>query len=298
MKFHDYKTIWELSDRSTRRNMSRDELYQAIYHDAERRVNVGIVMAESSWYRSVRPYYKLWPSIIPALLRIPLDIDSQLVVFPEKAICLRMPCTFNGMYGMTACLASVEKHRNDDLEPRELSFLSLTIQRDVPGVGFQASYIGWKIEAGCTVENAIRNSILSSSGAYGKAGVIRDDIRQLQMSAIRLVVAVALLASDPEIITPDILAADRGKYQAVKADINATEKLVERAKKRGKVGWCVGEKYETIPHYRRPHPALYHVGKGRHDQRIVFRSGAVVHRQKLTAVPTGYIHDDGTEEES
>jgi hypothetical protein len=74
---------------------------------------------------------------------------------------------------------------------------------------------------------------------------------------------VCLLADDPEVITPDVLADDRDKYEA-----SGDRKYVEKARRRGKLGWNVGAKIEVMPHYRRPHPALVWTGHGRALPRI------------------------------
>ncbi len=69
-----------------------------------------------------------------------------------------------------------------------------------------------------------------------------------------------------------------------------------RARRRGKLGWNVGQRIEVMPHYRRPHPALVWTGHGRTVPRIVLRKGSVVHRDVLARVPTGFVGevvDDG-----
>jgi hypothetical protein len=71
--------------------------------------------------------------------------------------------------------------------------------------------------------------------------------------------------------------------------------LVEKAAKRGVVGWSIGEQYEAIPHFRRPHLGLRWTEKGRKTPRIVPIKGSIVHRSKATDVPTGYLTEDGIE---
>ena len=64
---------------------------------------------------------------------------------------------------------------------------------------------------------------------------------------------------------------------------------MERARQKGKRGWDVGRGVEVVPHYRRPHPALVWTGTGRQIPKIVMRSGAVVHRSVVGAVPAGFL---------
>jgi hypothetical protein len=86
------------------------------------------------------------------------------------------------------------------------------------------------------------------------------------------------------VITPDVLADDRQKYEACGGD----QKCVDRAHRRGKWGWNVAARIEVMPYYRRPHPALVWTGHGRTVPRIVLRKGNVVHRELLARVPTGF----------
>jgi hypothetical protein len=62
----------------------------------------------------------------------------------------------------------------------------------------------------------------------------------------------------------DVLADDRAKFHET-----GDQKFVEKARRRGKVGWDVGRKIEVIPHYPRPHLILVWTGRGRAVPRIV-----------------------------
>jgi len=92
--------------------------------------------------------------------------------------------------------------------------------------------------------------------------------------------------SDSDIIAPDILIKDVSKWD--KASEAQRLEIILRAHRRGKKGWNIGASIEYAPHYRRPHPALVRVGKGRRLTRIVMRKGSVVHRGKLTTIPSGF----------
>ena len=52
-----------------------------------------------------------------------------------------------------------------------------------------------------------------------------------------------------------------------------TSKYVDKAHRRGKVGWNVGRHIEVAPHYRRPHMALVWTGTGRAVPKIVPTAG-------------------------
>ena len=89
-------------------------------------------------------------------------------------------------------------------------------------------------------------------------------------------------------ISPDVLAPDRAKY-----DATGDKKYEKRAYNRGKVGWDVGRHIEKCPHRRRSHMAIVRIGPGRKDRKIIWRKGAVIHRDAVEKIPTGFLGLDG-----
>ena len=77
-----------------------------------------------------------------------------------------------------------------------------------------------------------------------------------RQDCIRVVVAVCLMADDPELVLADVLSKDRLDYERT-----GDRKYVDRAHRRGKVGWLIGAHVEVDPHYRRPHFAIRWTGK-------------------------------------
>ena len=113
--------------------------------------------------------------------------------------------------------------------------------------------------------------------------------------ATRIALTVCMLADDPEIITPDVLKDDQGRYEKEKDE--AWKRTAERrARNKGVFGWSIGKNIEVAPHVRRPHWAIRHKGKGqKKTPELVRVKGCKVKGGKLTTVPTGYMRDDGTE---
>lgn len=107
----------------------------------------------------------------------------------------------------------------------------------------------------------------------------------------RLLYGIALMAADPSIVEPAVLAADERRAEEARAagDQATLDRLVDKARRRGKNEWNVGRRLEVDPHYRRPHLGLRWTGEGGKIPRIVPVKGAIVHRQRMTAVPTGYM---------
>jgi hypothetical protein len=57
---------------------------------------------------------------------------------------------------------------------------------------------------------------------------------EVTTDCVRLCCSLCLLENDPSIISPDVLADDRAKYEA-----SGDQRYVDKARRRGKVGWDV-----------------------------------------------------------
>jgi hypothetical protein len=53
--------------------------------------------SERDWEHARKPYYNVWPSIVPMLTRLDLDLDSGLIQLPMPALCIRLPKQHNPM---------------------------------------------------------------------------------------------------------------------------------------------------------------------------------------------------------
>src|SRR5262245_33560944 len=47
------------------------------------------LLSEAQWYRCEQPYYKFWPGIIKALLKIPLNIYTRQFKLPIDCLAIR-----------------------------------------------------------------------------------------------------------------------------------------------------------------------------------------------------------------
>ena len=57
----------------------------------------GQVEKEALWEQGHRPYYNVWPSIVPMLTRLNLDLDSGLIQPPMPVLSIRLPKQQNSM---------------------------------------------------------------------------------------------------------------------------------------------------------------------------------------------------------
>lgn len=285
MEFHNHQSMWDRM-KGVRREWalrSVDDAYAIAVErakgalpgrgnpEAEQLVNewcVNALISERNWFTQCRPYYKVWPSVIGGLCRINLDLTLSQLALPGLIIVIRFP---KGGEPSSEC-----------------HLLESLFTASIPGYGFIALVNG---STGGSQWTGIR--ALSDETHISEFVRASGDIPAgLEETAFKIAISCHLLANDPSIIQPDVLAADRDKF-----DATGDPKYIEKAKRRGIIGWRIGEAYEACPHYRRPHFALRHTGKGRTVPRIVAVKGSVVHRSKIEKVPTGYITPDGMEVE-
>jgi hypothetical protein len=97
MDFHTYTTMRDWTrrvDPDDRPAQHVDQYYQRTLKDA---VGMGSgqffnqMLNEKDWEKLHRPYYNLYPAIVPMLTRLNLDLDSDLIRLPLPALCVRFP---------------------------------------------------------------------------------------------------------------------------------------------------------------------------------------------------------------
>ena len=262
-------------------------------------------LLEGWWEIDRCPYYRVYPSIIPMLLRLNLNFDAGLVKLPPpmRTFAVHFPkaehqLSFddNGshylirslMFGPVTLQVKQQQVRGISIWTDFGETLGMAGQtnnlrlKDFPLL----SYINMPVEDGVTVEVA-SNMLLPDPGAT--FGIMMPP--QIKSGIIKLICTLCLLEHDPAIIEPDVLDKDRAKYEA-----HPDQAIVDRAIRRGKVGWNVGRKIEVMPHVRGPSPlALYWTGKGRAVPLIRYRKGCIVHRELIGKVSTIQDYDEQQE---
>ena len=233
---------------------------------------------ELAWYKAKRPYYSVWPKITEPLSRLDLSsVKADRVKLPLPVLAFRFTETDRTFVleerqlPLRAILALHNKKKREmvlwlDLNERAADGTRVWSWRRFP-------LLPGKTVAEC--QEVIEKQ------EYWQTKDLEMLSHELSRRIVSLVVACCLI-DDEDIVSPDLLSKDRGK--------NFTWGLVERAHRRGKIGWDVGKKTEmnTSPHFRRPHLALFHVGPGRKKSIVKLRKGSFVKRQKAVKVPTGY----------
>jgi len=265
-----------------------------------------LLMMEAEWAELRMPYYNLWPSIIPALTKLRLDVDASHFKLPVSPLLIRFPSTVphplrwscDGQEWVVQTLLVDDqpvrmceklRHRHPDLpNGSDVPALSFFVDIDEPVEGNEMfrqklykhclTLPGWSIERSFS---EIPGHSSADSGVQYPDHIVQD--------LARIVCTLCLMADDPQLVVPDVLSKDKQKFAE-----SRDSRLVAKAHNRGKVGWNVGADIEVSPHYRNASPAaLYWTGQGRKVPRIRFRKGCFVHRQRMSSVPTGYLLPQG-----
>lgn len=285
MDFCSYSTVRECARRYLPGRYATDEFnqfYRALLAEpAPPQFRCQLVL-ERNWEWNRKPYYNVFPSIVPMLTRLKLEVDTSLIQLPFSALCIRLPkdpdqnplkYEEHGKTIPIRCMLLAEINNGGGLAA--LIDTGETL-RDAPFPFYAVRY--FPRQPGVTLEESFR---------VAKQNTIQHNPPTIPMElkddCIRLCCSLCLLENDPTIISPDVLADDRAKF-----DETADVKYVERAHRRGKFGWNVGENLEVIPHYRRPHMMLAWTGPGRAVPKVVRRKGSVVHREVVERLPTGF----------
>ncbi len=285
MLFWSYPTLYSM----LRENLPSEIRETAVFHAAVMdemaakgdAIGAKQMDAEGKWVEDHRPYYHVYPGILGPLLNLALDLETEAIRTPRRALAVCLP----------------RDHKHPRLTFAEGQVRSILMARGFATVNWQEydainlfidvgetagdcpilTFRSFRTAKGCTVQGE-----LDTLPDHPSANVGIRVPRPLIIDCIRLCATLCLLANDPEVIQPDVLNKDRAKYQA-----NRDEKYIDKAHRRGKVGWLVGRDLEMSPHYRRGHFALFWTGSGRHAPKVGWRKGTVVHREKVVKVPTG-----------
>jgi hypothetical protein len=302
MDFIPYKDLWYWCKHLnlTQAFASRDEMYdtqQAVAEASEDPFTYRQTILEREWIAASRPYYQVFPAVLPTLLKLRLDLPCAALRLPQyKAIELRLPhlnaeCPFSWttaegvQHRVENVLFGIQDIPRQDFDSELIPGIILCFdigERDATVGAPIYSFRFFPLRQDLTIEAAAQ--IPSMHPSWAKGVLVPETV---MTNLIKLASCILLLDNDPEIICPDVLSKDALEWDSASEHDRAI--MAERAKARGKVGWNIGAAIEVMPHLRRPHPALVWTGQGRAIPKIVLRRGSLVHRNKLSSVPTGFV---------
>lgn len=240
---------------------------------------------ELGWIEEGRPYYNVWPAIIPALLKLTLDIQATEIQPPEQVLVIKLPeernllrFEYHGEEHEVQSIMVTGFHVLDNSGDVGIS-LWIDIGEEVSGMR-DYTFRNIPFRKGKTLEQCFDTLPVSPSALDGI-----QIPSQCLANCVKLVVSLLLLERDPEIIIPDVLNKDKDKL----VDSGRWAELQDRAKRRGKFGWNIGETLDVSPGVVVPaHMCHFYVGKGRTERIYKIRKGWIVHRDVVTKLPTGY----------
>ena len=272
------------------------------FDEASKQRSIAQYQIDTAWIDIRKPYYCIWPKIQEAFLNSSLDIPGEMIHLPIDPLLIR----FSEKEAPTIRGVPVRSILTKELTVRtrvgsEQHERGLSVWIDM-GETFFDEEMGLEAEVYTYAifplnKNTVDHQLSLMEGDRGKATpehtlntYLTDEEGEAIRAAVKTVVSLCLLGTDNDLVMPDVLNADLAKY---KKTLNA--KYVEKAHRRGKVGWHVGHDVEVSPHFRRPHFGIRWTGEGRKIPKLVPIKGSVIHKSKIETVPTGYegVNDEG-----
>ena len=307
MQFHDYRTMKPSNYRGT----SLDFLSSLMLIPGDAQWVAKTTMQaclEIGWLRGDRPFYNVHPIAVELCQKVSLNMNWGDLVFPTRYILLRFAGGHEpiGIKSALLRVPSLAKPTNE-IQMHAARVPAAQCMKEIP--------LGGKIVTkergeGMWVysEDDIRNTPVERAAILAREPEkYEDDFFKWAWQddgaipfLIKLLAFIGLLARGTDLITPAILAADRDEYDAT-SDEAKKRWLEQRAARRQGRGFDIGRSMEieraTSPHWRCPHIALFHTGRGRTVPVLKVRSGCVVVPKDMSQVPTGYLGQENEGEE-
>lgn len=278
MKFCEYRDLRTSLVKSLKHSGNsgdtsvRNVYFNAIQsNSASGKAEISALLAEWQWWSEERPYFNVFPSMCDVLRRFAVERIpvSALIPRKEKVIAIQF-C--EPIDGINACLVGCV-----DTEHGVVFVFRVHSTETYHTFGLDHP---WYYDAILQCPAEYRNCALSDIPNA-------DHVKDIHKIAMRIGLSVMLMEHDPDFFEPHVLTADQTKFDNAKSEEHRQALINKAVKKRGRRGYVIGRQMETIPHFRRPHPALRWTGKGGKIPKVVMVKGSIVHRSKLTQVPTG-----------
>jgi len=233
---------------------------------------------ENRFITAEKPFFNVYPKVAQALANTKLSIKPsdipKSIIHDLPAISIRLPIGSSQEKNAKTNWFIISVFDGDPL--RILNASGMNRFFGCQGKPFVAIY---SIDES---SNYIRLSTAPFDVSFDDAdNHLPDQEKRSTAEICRIALGVMLLAADPDYIKPVLLKADEGKTTPI-------EERIARAKNRGVYGFTIGEEIERCPHFRRPHFAIRWTGKGAEIPKLVPVKGAIVGKEKMTTVPTGY----------
>lgn len=293
MQFNDYKNHFAIAKKMglnhTMGIHTREDMYQALVPNASKDpIGFRHIAFDRGWHAIGKPYYDIYPCIIPMLTKLSLAFPGTAISPPNgiQHLLLRLPTEPHALYTddlrvNCAFLSFQEVNRDIGTKQREQG---LVVGLDVGEMIEELPVYTMRIFP--LDERTVEETIFAL--ATHKTTYLGIQVpTELILNTVRLALTVCLIGDNPEFLDRQVLSKDEAKLSLTKTN-EEKEQLFDKAKRRGKWGFSLGKSIEVIPHFRRPHPCIVWVGHGRGIPKLVLRSGSFIHKNKLKQIPSGY----------
>ena len=186
------------------------------------------------------PYFKVYPAMIPLLSGVGIEVPVDYLRLPFCAFAVRLPAEGNPLviddqYYVRSILAC--DGQPVDTQERRV-YLWIDVGERAMGNSPVLTYCQLECVPGIQIEEAF-NRLPQEPDIPGVCVP-----RELQARCLRLVVSVCFLATGGDrLVEPDVLGKDLAAYIEAQRrdDRQRVEQIVQRAVRRGKKGWHVGQ---------------------------------------------------------
>lgn len=303
--YYNYVTMHDIHNRLTNRgrNWSGDyyeQMFNCLRENRDRWENISPVLsqaiAELIWERDKKPYYSVHPSLVSKLCQIDFSkVPSDMITMPEPfdVICIRLKeenellSIERGKYFLRSMLVW-KRQKNKAVKYKNETF---DIDDNVLIVWFDFgeidpmnnplyTYKCFPINPKKTIEETFNQFPPSAEITLGV-----QVSEEFARNCIKLFISVGFLASsESPLVIFDILSKDIDKWG--KADILERNKMIEKAKNKGKNGWLLGtdQMFQSrelkYSHIRAGHPHLYWYGPGKKQLKLRFVAPTTVRKDK------------------
>lgn len=327
MNFHDLVISYEWFKKTDPRvaALSLQEFYRQqrtdalSYLEASRRRDAIAAYNQASteldWHNRGRPYYKIYPALLPMFLNTKLDVPGKYLHAPFSSFLIRLP-QGHGCEGLTAegrelqLIFVTEVAKGDTLEllePIEHEHMFILwmnfgeVYEGMPYYIFQTM----KFRPGESIESAVNRQRQPEKVDQESLSIGIDITDEIINNCVRLTASVCFLATGADrIVEPDVLTRDLQRYIEAKRGENPerVQQLHDRAQRRGKQGWTLGReilvptRYQSsdggeptgehlaYQHQRGAHFHIYHYGPGKNKWKVKWVNQLTV-RPDLPAPP-------------
>jgi len=304
MDFYDFPTVYGVLKRNGLVEESPNRFYPqalALLRAKILHVSSHVLAVENNrtvcewdWIKLGSPYFKIWPSMIPLLSNVNIEVPVDYLRLPFKAFVVRLPTednplTIDEQHLVRAILVSEGQPSGDD---SRRVFLWI----DVGERGFEESPILTYCQLDCVPGIQIEEAFYRLPIEENIPGV--QVPRELQARCLRLVVSVCFLATGGDrLVEPEVLSKDLAAYMEAqkRGDQERIAQMAAKAVRRGKKGWHVGQQERFRPlascavHYDEGEGGTRGPLSHQHQRRAHFR---LLPTQKVTFVRQTTVRPD------